>query len=200
MALLPSDPAQQKRLLIGLIPVLLLFGYWYFFHGAKKDEILALEMHLERLEAQNQVAVAQTRESGPDLERRVALYEQYMNRLEQLIPEREEVPDLLHSMTLQAQQTGVDLVFMRPQDEAAETFYNRQTYELAVAGGYHDVGRYLTSIGSLPRIVAPIDLNLIPVPASREDETRVEATFRIYTYVIPNQPPPAVDPAAGGSQ
>ncbi len=138
-------------------------------------------------------------QGGPRLEERVALYQQYMERLEQLIPEREEVPELLHSMTQQAQENRVELALMKPEDEQREAYYTRQTYDMAVIGAYHDVGRFLASIGSLPRIVAPIQLALAPdapkkgQERARPNAAKVEATFKIQTFVLPSPGEPVAD-------
>ena len=44
---IPDDPAQRNRLLIGIIPLLLLFGYWYFLHGDATAEVEAMQTRLE---------------------------------------------------------------------------------------------------------------------------------------------------------
>ena len=203
MALLPSDPKEQRKLLIGLAPIVALFAYWYFFHGAKVEELTAMETHLEELETKNATARAQMNRGGPDLERRVALYEQYMAQIEELIPQREEVPQLLHSMTDRAQENGVELTLMRPQDEIQETFYTRALYDVAAVGTYHDVGRYLAALGSLPRIVAPMDVQVSGegIEPGRGGVPRISASFRIQTFVVPPEgtvPPDTVAPNARG--
>ncbi len=186
MALLPSDPRQQKRILIGLVPLVLFFLYWYFPYQKKAESITEMRSHVEQLETSNRVAHAKMAQGGPDLEKKVDLYEQYMRRLERLIPDREEVPELLHAMTVQAQDNGVELGLMAPQQEEPETYYTREVYKMAVLGSYHDVGRFLASIGSLPRIVTPVDLEIDAAPSpARDGSPRVQASFRIETFVIP---------------
>ena len=193
MALLPQDPQQQKRLLIGLAPLLLVFVYYYFFHTKATAQIAEQQTRLEALEAANGPARIQAAQSGPELQQKLELYEQHMVTLEKLIPAREEVPDLLHSMTLRAEDTGVELATMKPESEEPGQFYTRQTYEMGVIGSYHRIGEFLAAIGSLPRIITPIDVSL----ASRNRQERqggmqLEARFRIETYVIP--PPGSAQP------
>ncbi len=185
MALGPSDPAQQKKLLIGLIPLLLLIGYWYFFHGAKAEEVELMRGRLETLEQNNNTARAIAQQgSSEDLSRRLELYQEHMERLEQLIPSGEEVPELLNMIATRAEGTRVQLALMRPEEDVASDFYRRVTYEMGVIGRYHDVSRFLSEVGSLPRIVTPIDLTL----RRRERDgssSELEASFRIETYVLP---------------
>ena len=183
MGLLPSDPKQQQKLLIGLIPLLLLIGYWYFFHGAKAEEVDTMRVRLESLEQNNATARAiASQGSSEDLARRLELYEEHMHRLEQLIPSGEEVPDLLNMIATRAEGTRVQLALMRPEQDVASEFYRRVTYELGVIGTYHRIGEFLAEVGSLPRIVTPIDLRL----RRRGDSPHeLEASFRIETYILP---------------
>jgi type IV pilus assembly protein PilO len=198
MGLLPSDEKQQKKLLIGIVPLLLLLGYWYLFHGDKAAEVDTMRTRLEALEQNNNTARAiASQGSAQDLERRLELYEEHMERLEQLIPSGEEVPELLNMIATRAQNSRVQLALMRPEEDVASEFYRRVTYEMGVIGDFHDVSRFLSDVGSLPRIVTPIDLTLRR--RNREgSDSELEASFRIETYVLP-QPGDSVGLAAGGA-
>ena len=60
---------------------------------------------------------------------------------------------------------------------------------MTVVGEYHAVGRFLTEIASLRRIVTPkqIDISLYPQPETRPYlVSPIVATFRIETYVLPD--------------
>jgi type IV pilus assembly protein PilO len=198
MALLPSDPQQQKRFVIGALPLLLLFGYYQFLHGSRVEQADALESRLEQLTATNNAAKAIASRGGPELEKRLAIYEQHMRQLEELIPKREEVAELLHAMTLRAKSSGVDLTKVKPEADDPGPFYTKKVYELGVKGTYHDVASFLTEIGSLPRIVTPIDLKLVKPQGgamARNGAPVLEANFRIVTYVIPEPATASADSA-----
>ena len=200
MALLPQDPQQQKKLLVAIAPLLILFAYYYFLHGKATAEIATREARLETLETVNGPARIQASQGGPELQKKLELYEQHMVRLEQLIPEREEVSDLLYTMTQRAEDAGVDMTTMKPEDEQPGQFYTRQTYEMGVSGSYHRIGQFLASIGSLPRIITPIDLALTTrAQSDRSGNRLLNATFRIETYVIPEPKPPAAPKPATGA-
>lgn len=193
MALLPSDPEVQKKLVIALAPLLLLLAYWYFLHGPKQKELAALETRLESLEAQNSSARARAQHGGLDLEKKLALYEEHIRHLEELVPRSEEVPELLYDLTLRARENGVELALLNPDDEEYGAHYILRTYNVAVYGTYHDIAGYLTAIGSLSRIVTPFDLKLQPrQEQTRSDAVRLQAEFKIKTYVLP----PAVQAAS----
>ncbi|HEX7052127.1 MAG TPA: type 4a pilus biogenesis protein PilO [Longimicrobiales bacterium] len=191
MPLLPSDPQQQKKLLLGVIPLLLLGAYTYFFHGKYTDEVDALERRLENLESKNAAAKVRASRGSADLEAKLALYEQHIARLEELVPSSEEVPQLIYDMALRAQESGVELMKTTPDVTQAGPYYTLQTYEVAVFGAYHDIARFLVAIGTLPRIVTPFDLQLTPRPDRTEEgeATVLQADFSIKTYVLPEREP-----------
>jgi type IV pilus assembly protein PilO len=121
-----------------------------------------------------------------------------------LIPHSHEVPALLNNMAMEARRTGIELALMRPEPAESGAFYTRRSYEIGVVGEYHDVGRFLTSIASLPRIVTPVDLDVAPFEGDDETldyDAPVEARFRIVTYVLPGpgETPPDV-PVAEDSE
>lgn len=197
---LPKDPEKQKRLLIGIVPLLLAFGYYQFMHGKKVEEVVTLKARHEQLEAQNAAMRPQALTGGAELQQKLALYEQHMKRLEELIPQSEEVPQLLNAMSERAQDAQVDLSLMRPQAESPGQFYTEQSYEIGVIGAYHEIGRYLGMIASLSRIITPVELKLEPRQGDtlRDGTPRLLAGFRIITYVIPPvaMPTTPVNPSA----
>lgn len=189
MAPLPSDPKARQKLLLGALPLLLLGAYWFFLHGSKVEEIERLESRLESLESKNNTARARAMAGGVlELEQKLALYEEHVAWLEELVPRSEEVPELLYAISLRAQESRVDLAVFNPGEDSPGPYYTLKTFEIGVLGGYHDIGRFLTAIGSLSRIVTPYDLVLAPRRTSSPDEPfQVQATFRIKTYVIPDE-------------
>jgi type IV pilus assembly protein PilO len=196
MALLPTDPQNQKKLILGLLPLLLFFVYQQLFHGKRVAQADELEQRLETLTATNTAAKVLAAQGGPELERRLAIYEQHMRQLEELIPNREEVPELLYSMSLRMQAAGVEMSKMHPEAEDAGPFYTRQIYEVGVKGTYHNVGAFLSDVGLLPRIVTPTDLKLARATGDATDRAGdpvLEANFRIVTYVIPDPAPVSAD-------
>jgi type IV pilus assembly protein PilO len=196
---LPEDPAQQRRLLIGLIPIVLLFGYWYFMHQSRVTELEAMQTHLETLEMRNSQARMRAPQSQ-QLEERLAVFERHVERLEQLVPRSEEVSRLLNQISERADQIGVAVARFQPAGTNQGALYTRRTFEMTVSGTYHEIARFLTSIGSLPRIITPIDLSVIPMNQQqarrRRNEQMLEASFVIETYVLPE---PGAAPANQGA-
>ncbi len=196
---LPDDPAKQKRLLIGALPLLLLAAYVYFLNGKYTQQLDDLQTHVEQLEAQNSVARIRSLQ-GHELEERLAIFEKHISRLEQLVPRREEVSQLLNQINQTAQRVGVEVAVFRPGEIGSGPQYDRRTFDLTVYGTYQNIGRLLADIGSLPRIITPIDLQL--VSRSEKDRAggeRLQATFVVETYVVPDHPAHPAAAITGGS-
>lgn len=189
MALVPDEPKQRYALLVGLLAVVAFyFLFWEQWYAPTNEELSEMEVRLEQLEDQNRSAQILATRGGEQLEERLALYERHVAQLEQLIPESEEVPALLNNMSAEARRTRVDIAMLRPQPAEPGDYYTRQRYDMEVIGSYHDLGRFLTSIASLSRIVAPVDLDLSSFQGNTsvvDAEAPVLATFQIQTYVVP---------------
>ncbi len=188
MALLPEDPQQRQKLLLGIMLVGLIgYGGYRYLYTPRTEEVAVLETRLEALELQNQTARALSAAEGTtDLERQLAVYNQQLVQVEGLIPSSEELPDLLDAISADARRTGVEISLIQPVGATAEEFYTRRTYDLAVEGSYHQIGQFLTRIASLPRIITPINMNLAPQQATDDGEPELEARFSIETYVLPS--------------
>ena len=186
MALLPQDPQKQKLLLLGLLPLVLAFAYYNFYHTKRATTLADDESALETLTASNDAARAAQAQYGRDLPRRLAIYEEHIKQLETLIPRREDVPVLINQITARAGDHDVELAALNPAPEETGEFYSRQMYELQVLGNYHGIAEYITAIGSLPRIVRSSMLRLnVETPNPRGTPT-LRATFRIETYIMPD--------------
>lgn len=191
MAILPSEPQKRQVVMLGVMAIGLL-GYvsHSMLHSPRAERVAELETRLESLQLQNQSARAISHGAGvADVERRLEVYREQLVAVEGLVPLSEEVPDLLDAIATEAQRTGIELTRLQPTGSTDEQFYTRRTYDLAVVGAFHDIGYFLSRIGSLPRIITPTRLNLT---VSEEDErgaARLEARFSIETYVIPAKGP-----------
>lgn len=188
MALIPQERPKQIALVVILLAITALYGFYEYVHRPQVATIESLEARLTQLEDRNRQAQVTAARGGAELEERLAVYERHVARLEELIPQNEEVPALLNSIVLEARRTGVEMALLNPGAVDPGPFYTRQTYEMAVVGDFHPVGRFLASVASLPRIITPVGLELEPFAgqAPRSDMVApVTARFQVQTYVLP---------------
>lgn len=175
-------------MVVGLVVAAGLYFFWSMWYSPRAEEVGNLETRLEQLDTENRRAQIVATRGAEDLEERLALYERYVIQLEQLIPEREEVAGLLNDVAREALRHNVEIALQRPEAANVGQYYTRDSYEYQLYGEYHDVGRFLTVIASLPRIITPVDVELA-VLQGRDDlvdmESPVQVTLRLETYVIP---------------
>ncbi len=196
----PTDPKQRNWMLAGLAFLVAIVPFRMYLLAPRQEANAAVLERIEALDAQNRRASVQAARGGADLEERNALYERHVSKLEELIPAAEEVAQLADDIAASARRYDVELQQMVPEPTETGSFYNRTSYDMAVIGEYHDVGRFLTAIASLSRIVTPIEMDISKWDRPEvfpEMDHPITASFRIITYVLPDQsasPPPAEVP------
>lgn len=192
----PTDPTQRNWMLMGIALLVLIVPFSMYYMTPRQAENDEVRDRLESLDIQNRQAGVILARGGADLEERMALYERHVARLEELIPAQEEVPVLLDDIQARARARDVQVQGLDPEPTEAAGPYNRTGYLMSVVGEYHDVGRFLTDIAGLSRIVTAVQVEIEPHPSPLNFPDMVSpvlASFRIETYVLPDQAalPPA---------
>lgn len=200
MALLPADPKGRKQALI--LMLIVVAAVWWaaktYALDPRGDDITVAQTRLEELDRRNrQARTAIARRD--DLQSRMALMERQLRIFEEFIPDSEEVPELLDAISHEAELVGIVMSRIRPQAAEAGEFYTKQTWELSVLGDYHDIGRFLARIASLPRIIKPANIQISLAPrsrATRNMEAPLEVSLVIETFVLGATPTTPVSQGA----
>ncbi|MEX0856117.1 MAG: type 4a pilus biogenesis protein PilO [Gemmatimonadota bacterium] len=198
MPLIPQERPKQIALVIVLVSITALYAFYEYWYSPQVEEIERLQSRLTQLEDRNRQAQVTAARGGAELEERLAVYERHVERLEELIPQNEEVPALLNSIVLEARRTGVEMALLNPGGMEPGEFYTQQSYDIAVIGDFHPVGQFLAAVASLSRIITPLDLDVEPftgTPPRSDMMAPVTARFRVQTYVLPGDGPPPEIPA-----
>jgi type IV pilus assembly protein PilO len=188
---------------IGIAAVLLLGLYWYFLYKPKAAELAVTQAHVDSLEKKNQQAKADIATGSlQKLRAQSAEYEQSLKVMRQLVPRSNEVPALLEDISTAARRVGLDLATVEPMPVLPGEQFDTYRYKLAVTGGYHPVGQFLSNVGSLNRIIAPVSMAIKLHPIAdktkarlKKGESLVDTEFQVQTYVVrtvPYAPPSTV--------
>jgi len=199
MALLPTNKREQIMLFIGVLAVAGAALYWYYVWTPNNVRLAAVQTHLDSLESVNRRAKGElAKGSVQDLRAQAERYRAHLEVMRQLVPTGNEVPALLDQVSTAARRVGLDLGAVEPEPVIVGDQFDTYRYKMALFGNYHDVGEFLTNVGSLTRIIAPINLTLSPVQAGRMGKVRqkkgeqiVEVRFQIQTYVAKTPAPEA---------
>jgi type IV pilus assembly protein PilO len=194
---------EQTLVGIGVAAVLLLAAYWYFLYKPKAAEIAATQIHVDSLDKKNQQAKADIAQGSlQKLKAQATEYEQSLKVMRQLVPRSNEVPALLEDISTAARRVGLDLASVEPMPVLQGEQFDTYRYKLGVTGGYHPVGQFLSNVGSLNRIIAPVTMQITVHPIAdktkaraKKGESLVDTEFQVQTYVArstPYAPPSAV--------
>lgn len=202
MARLPSNQRDQILLVACFVAVGAIYGYWEYLWKPERDELALVQTRIDTLEAQNEIARREVaRGTASRLKQEAEEYQRMLVIMRQLVPVANEVPTLLDQVSTAARRTGLDLGDVTPLGVIAGEIFDTHRYRIGVSGSYHRIARFLNNIGSLTRIVAPMNLNVVPSARqgaqTRPGERLLDASFEIQTYVAKTAPP-AVSPATQG--
>jgi len=161
----------------------------------QKEQIAAVADTIAILEAQTDSAKKElAKGTVEDLRRRLEGYRASLALMRRLVPERNEVPNLLDDISTRAKIRGVSVAEVTPMPETAGPVpFTTHMYGMKVVGHYDDIGQFFADIASLQRIIVPFDVTVAPAQAQTAkvlgDSTGalLEAKFRIRTYVKSSQ-------------
>jgi type IV pilus assembly protein PilO len=187
---------EQTLAAIGFMAVMIAGAYWYFLYKPKSAELAVVQAHVDSLEKRNQQARADIAQGSlQKMRAQSAEYEQSLKVMRQLVPRSNEVPALLEDMSTAARRVGLDLATVEPMPVLPGEQFDTYRYKLAVIGGYHAVGQFLSNVGSLNRIIAPVTLAIRLQPAAARTKARIKAgeslintEFQVQTYVARTTP------------
>jgi len=190
MALLPTNQRDQLMLVVCIVSLGLAGGYYMYPWTKKNDELVALQTRVDTLVAQNETARREVASgSANKLREEADRYGRMLVLMRQLVPVANEVPTLLEQISTAARRTGLDIGDVTPLGVINGDVFDTYRYKIGVTGSYHRIAQFLSNVGSLTRIVAPMNLSVLPSGRDartyrvRPGEALLDASFEIQTYV-----------------
>jgi len=190
----------QMLLVVSVLTFAAAAAYGYFLYMPKSEELAAVQEHVDLLDKKNSQARADI--ANGSLQKLRIEAEQYAAELvllRQIVPTTNEVPALLENVSTAARRVGLDLSSVEPMPVLVGEQFDTYRYKLSVTGGYHAIAAFLTNVGSLNRIIAPVALTLKPlspqdqkkIRIQKKDESLLDSDFQIQTYIAHAPPDPA---------
>ena len=190
----------QMLLVVSVLTFAAAAAYGYFLYMPKSEELAAVQEHVDLLDKKNSQARADI--ANGSLQKLRIEAEQYAAELvllRQIVPTTNEVPALLENVSTAARRVGLDLSSVEPMPVLIGEQFDTYRYKLSVTGGYHAIAAFLTNVGSLNRIIAPVALTLKPlspqdqkkIRIQKKDESLLDSDFQIQTYIAHAPPDPA---------
>lgn len=194
MAGLPTNQRDQIMLAVGVAGLLGAVAFWNWVYSPNDEKLNTTREHIERLDASNQKAKAiMARGSVEQLQVESKRLEANLDLMRTLIPAGNEVPALLDQILGAARRTGLEFSNFAPTATVQGESFDTYRFRMSMQGSYHQIGELLAAIGSLRRVIVPVNVNLTAstTRAAREnrpDERILTANFDIQTYVVRTKP------------
>src|SRR3954466_11507065 len=152
---------EQTMAAIGVGAVLLLGAYWYFLYKPKSAEMTVIQAHVDSLDKKNQQAKADIAQGSlQKLKAQATEYEQSLKIMRQLVPRSNEVPALLEDISTAARRVGLDLATVEAMPVLPGGAVDTYRVKLPVIGGSPPLCQFLSNVGSLNRIIAPVTMGI----------------------------------------
>jgi len=164
--------------------------------AAREARVVAVRDTIARLQAATDSAKRElARGTVEDLRKRLETYRGSLALLRRLVPERNEVPNLLDDISSRGKIRGVTLSQVVPMPvEAGPAPFDTYKYNMSVIGRYDQIGQFLADVASLQRIIVPYDLSIDQANNSSAKAlgdtsgSLLEAKFQVRTFVKSSTP------------
>ncbi len=175
-----------------VVPMYFMSAMYPFTHASRTKTIAELDTHHQKLARDLERARLLVR-NLERVEQEYAILNDQWQVAQTLLPEQNEMPDLLRKVTAAGQQSGVEFELFRPQNPVNQGFYSDNPVEVRIAGGYHQTGVFLSRLANLNRIVNVSDLNIEGIDDQSDTPYTVitEMTLTAYTQGAANAQPGA---------
>lgn len=101
----------------------------------------------------------------------------------QQLPRKSEVADLLVDISRSGLVNGLEFQLFQPSGEIPIDFYAELPIQMRVVGKFHQFGKFVSAVASLPRIVTMHNLTLKPLgDTSNPSLMSMDITAKTYRY------------------
>lgn len=172
------EPKTQQVIIffIILIVVMVLFFRFPYTTNRKKITLItgvrdSLQIELQKTEA--------ARARLPELQAKIARLELEWEKAKQMLPKEKEIPTLIQQISNSGTKAGVSFLLFKPSGPLAKQDYTEIPINIKIACGYHQLGKFLSNIGHLSRIV-----NIPSVKITPSDKRAIKVELSAVTYTV----------------
>jgi len=182
---------------VGIFVVLSLAAVGAFWNWYARDAMAAIAAREAQLATINQTIERglATAKRLPEFRREVQQLEAQLDRLRAVLPEEQDVADLLRRVQAMATQSRLTIRGFTPRAVTRRRLHAEWPIGLQLEGTYHDLGAFLERVSKFPRIINVGNIKIsAPSAQSPAGGSTITAECTATTFVL-IEPQPA--PAAG---
>jgi type IV pilus assembly protein PilO len=175
-----SWPTAVKGIILGLILVVVL-TLGYFFYLTDKQKVLDASVKQETQLRTEYESKAFQAANLPQYRQQKEEMEASFGALLRQLPSDTEVPGLIEDITTTALDNELTIVSIDLQPERKAEFYVELPITITVTGSYHNLGKFVSGVANLSRIVTLHDFNI--KPENSPANLRMSITAKTYRYM-----------------
>ena len=176
-------PFVFRAMVIAIIFVVVTAGGYYYFVVESQWPVL------ERVKLEEK----ELRITFERKQRKAANFSAYHEQLQEMerefgamlrqLPGKTEVPSLLVDISQTGLGAGLEEKLFQPSSEIRKDFYAELPIKIRLTGGFHELGKFVSGIAGLPRIVTLHDIEIKPRNQDTLGELVLDVTAKTYRYL-----------------
>jgi type IV pilus assembly protein PilO len=170
----------RKIALAVVVPLLVLFAYYFLVVSPRVRRTHELEAHIDEMLQERDRKTFEAAQM-PERQQEVEQLDKQLKLALTRLPDEKEIPELLSSISNLGRDAGLDILVFRQMPEAYQEFYAEVPVDMQVRGGYHQVAQFLDRVGKLDRIVNVSNI-VVKAPKVVDEDLILEANSRVTTF------------------
>ena len=178
----------QRILIFSGVFIAIIAIFIFLLYKPKLAKISNLNNQLKTLE-QKLVVAKKNAADLQEFQKKMQEAEVQFKTAMRALPEKEEIPSLLTSISRSGQDVGLEFLLFEPKSEVRKEFYAEIPVAMQVRGGYHDLAIFFDKVARLSRIV-----NIKNIEMGRaKDSMDLNTSCTAVTYKFVEPAPPKKD-------
>ena len=175
--------SKLQRILISSGFFTLLAGLFiYFLLWPKFEKINSLSADLKEIEKKLTTAKRNAADLNKFQAKMKEAEAQFRLAMEKL-PEKEEIPSLLTSISGSGQPVGMDFLLFEPRPERRKEFYAEIPVALSIKADYHNLAKFFDQVARLSRIINIRDIQIGHSKSKNSKELNTRCTAVTYKFI-----------------
>ncbi len=180
-------PVAAKAVLVVFLCGVVAGGWYWFITLDQLDNLTRVEARETELRASFETKQRLAANLEIHQEQLVQI-EEFLTDLLRQLPGSAEIAALLVDVSQTGLAAGLEFDLFRPAGEVSKSFYAELPIQVEVTGTYHDLGRFVSGLAALPRIVTVQDVVISSLEkdvrgAATASKLRMQATVKTYRYI-----------------
>ena len=173
------DPKTQQRILFFIILIVVVILYFRLSYTPNKNKIARLGSVKDSLQIELQKTEA-AKARLPELQAKIARLELAWIKAQQMLPKDKEIPSLIQQISTSGTKAGVSFALFKPSGPIDRKDYAEIPVQIKISSNYHQLGRFLSNVGNLSRIVNVPSIKI----NTKTGDRSVDAELSTITYTV----------------